>query len=87
MFDSVLVSTALYVSLICILCGHVFAAEFNMHSDPRLSAVYDAMKVNYQKSIRRNLNRENVLSDGRNKRNINERATPQHADSYRSVEK
>lgn len=81
MFDSVLVSTILYISLIIILCCHVYA-EFNINTDPRLSAVYDAMKVNYQKSLRRNLN-----SEGRNKRNINERATPQHADSYRSVEK
>lgn len=87
MFDSVLESTILYVSLIIILCGHVYANDLTLHTDPRLSTVYDAIKVNYQKSLRQNLNRENVLSDGRNKRNINDRATPQHADSYRSVEK
>lgn len=87
MFESVLVSTILYLSLIIILCYQVYATEFKVHTDPRLSTVYDAMKVNYQKSLRRNLNRENVVSDGRTKRNINERATPQHADSYRSVEK
>lgn len=54
-----------------IVCGHVYKDYTN--NAVLLSSVYDAMKNNLQENIRNNLNRYDVLSDMRNKRNVNEK--------------
>lgn len=54
-----------------IVCGHVYKDYTN--NAVLLSSVYDAMKSNLQENIRNNLNRQDVLSDMRNKRNVNEK--------------
>lgn len=51
--------------------GHVYKDYTN--NAVLLSSVYDAMKNNLQDDIRNNLNRDDVLSDMRNKRNVNEK--------------
>lgn len=66
----------LNIVLICIftsfiVCAHVYK-DYTSNA-VLLSSVYDAMKNNLQKNIRNNLNRDDVLRDYRNKRNINER--------------
>lgn len=54
-----------------IVCGHVYKDYTN--NAVLLSSVYDAMKNNLQENIRNNLNQFDVLSDTRNKRNVNEK--------------
>ena len=44
-----------------------------------LDSVYDTMKHNYEVKLRQNLEKLNVLSDIRNKRNVNE---PMNMDSF-----
>lgn len=66
----------LNIVLICIftsfiVCAHVYK-DYTSNA-VLLSSVYDAMKNNLQQNIRNNLNRDDVLRDYRNKRNINEK--------------
>lgn len=60
------------MGIIVVLCTVSHSRSISFH-DPRLSSVYDAIKSNFQDSIRNNLNEKNALTDLRNKRNINER--------------
>lgn len=54
-----------------LVCGHVYKDYTN--NAVLLSSVYDAMKNNLQENIRNNLNQYDMLSDTRNKRNVNEK--------------
>lgn len=54
-----------------IVCGHVYKDYTN--NAVLLSSVYDAMKNNIQDNMRSNLNQYDMLSDTRNKRNVNEK--------------
>lgn len=71
MFNNVIFLICL--SIIFVFCYKVPRSSSNAFHDPRLSSVYDAMKSNFQQSIRTDLNEKNALTDQRNKRNINEK--------------
>lgn len=47
-----------------------------------LDSVYDSMRHNYEVKLRQNLARLNLISDIRNKRNINEPMTPTSSMDY-----
>lgn len=49
-----------------------------------LDSVYDTMKYNYEMKLQQNLNELNLISDIRNKRNINEPINPNSVDYYKN---
>lgn len=52
--------------------------------DSVLNSVYDTMKHNYEVKLRQDLERLNVISDIRNKRNINEPIISNNMDYYKN---
>lgn len=63
--------------VIQIICAYTYLA-LSQENVPKneaflLSSVYDAMRNNLQANLRNNLNKNDVLMDLRNKRNVNER--------------
>lgn len=61
-----------------IICAYTYLAlsqaNIPKHEAFLLSSVYDAMRNNLQANLRNNLNKNDVLMDLRNKRNVNERS-------------
>lgn len=49
-----------------------------------LDSVYDAMKHNYEIKLRQDLEKLNIISDIRNKRNVNEPMTINNIDYYKN---